>query len=73
MDNTETKMKEFEPLNIIGLFWLFFGVLVLFSTFFIEETSYIPLDIAILTNILVGLTLFSLGFFSLYRARKKKS
>jgi hypothetical protein len=72
MDKTETKMKDFQPLNIIGVFWLFFGVLVLFSTFFIKETSYIPLDIAILTNVLVGLTLFTLGFISLYRARKKK-
>ena len=58
MDNKENKIKEFQPLNIIGIFWLFFGTLVLFSTFFIKGTSYIPLSVAIITNILVGLTLF---------------
>ena len=72
MDNAENKMKEFQPLNIIGIFWLFFGVLVLFSTFFIKGTAYIPLNIAIITNILVGLTLFTVGFISLYKAKKKK-
>jgi len=71
MDNKENKIKEFQPLNIIGIFWLFFGTLVLFSTFFIKGTSYIPLSVAIITNILVGLTLFVIGFISLYRARKK--
>ena len=71
MDNTETKIKEFQPLNVMGVFWLFFGVLVLFSTFFIKGTSYIPLSIAIITNILVGLILFTIGFISLYKAKKK--
>jgi hypothetical protein len=68
--------KEFDPLKIMGIFWLVFGVIVLFATLFVRTTPQVPAMRGIITNIIAGALLVGTGFFSLRRAganRRRKS
>jgi hypothetical protein len=60
--------KKFEPLEIMGIFWLVFGIIVLVSTFFVEATEQVPLVRGIVTNITAGLLLLGAGIFSIVKA-----
>lgn len=68
---TEPK-KKFEPLEIMGVFWLAFGAIVLFSTFFVRGTPQVPLIRGVVTNIIAGLLLFAAGIFSILKGRANK-
>ncbi len=63
---------EFEPLEIMGFFWLFFGIVVLLATFFVKGTENVPLMRGILTNILASILLLSAGVISLLKGRANK-
>ncbi|NIM14166.1 MAG: hypothetical protein GTO45_19140 [Candidatus Aminicenantes bacterium] len=67
--------KKFEPLEIMGIFWLVFGIIVLVSTFFVEATEQVPLVRGRVTNIIAGVLLLGAGIFSIVKAgiNKRKS
>ena len=67
----ETK-KEFEPLEIMGVFWVFFGIVVLLATIFVKGTETVPLIRGVVTNIIAGLLLLSAGVFSFLKGRANK-
>lgn len=67
----ETK-KAFEPLEIMGVFWIFFGVIVLLATLFVKGTENVPLIRGIVTNIIAGSMLLAAGIFSFLRGRSNK-
>ena len=69
--NTEPE-KKFEPLQIMGIFWLVFGIIVLASTFFIEATPQVPLVRGVVTNVIAALLLLGAGVVCIVRARIKK-
>ena len=69
--NRETK-KAFEPLEIMGVFWIFFGAVVLLATLFVKGTENVPLIRGIVTNIIAGLLLFAAGVFSFLKGRSHK-
>lgn len=64
--------KEFEPLEIMGLFWLFFGVVVLLATFFVRGNENVPVMRGIITNILAAILLLAAGVFSLIKGKANK-
>lgn len=75
MDSTKQQpepKKEFEPLEIMGIFWFFFGTAVLIATFFIKETSNVPLIRGVVTNVLSALLLLGAGIFSFVKGRSNK-
>jgi uncharacterized membrane protein YczE len=69
--NTEPAQK-FEPLQMMGIFWLVFGIIVLASSFFMEATPQVPLVRGVVTNIIAGLLLLGAGVFCIVKARIKK-
>jgi hypothetical protein len=64
--------KKFEPLQIMGIFWLVFGIIVLASTFFVEGTPRVPLVRGIVTNIIAGLLLLGAGVLCIIKAKINK-
>ena len=64
--------KTFEPLQIMGIFWLVFGIVVLVSTFFVSATPRVPLVRGVVTNIIAGLLLFGAGFSCILKAKVNK-
>lgn len=64
--------KKFEPLHIMGLFWLVFGIVVLGSSFFVTATPRVPLVRGVVTNIIAGLLLLGAGIFCIVKARINK-
>ena len=68
-----SNMKNFEPLTLMGLFWSIFGIIVLFASFFINETPLVPYFRGVFTNIIAGLILFLVGLFSLLKGRKNQA
>jgi hypothetical protein len=62
----------FEPLEIMGWFWLFFGIIVLLATFFVKETENVPLVRGIVTNIFAAALLLVAGALSIVKGRTKK-
>ena len=69
---TEHNEMVFDPLKIVGVFWLIFGIIVLFATFFIEATPRVPLIPSVVTNILAGGLLFIAGGVCLWKANRNK-
>ena len=53
--------KKFNPLKIMGVFWLSFGLIVLIATFFIKSTPQVPLMRGIVTNIIAAALLLAAG------------
>ncbi len=64
--------EEFDPLFIMGIFWLSFGVIVLFATFFITDMPLVPKFESIVTNVSAGMILLIAGILCLLKARNKK-
>jgi uncharacterized membrane protein HdeD (DUF308 family) len=64
--------KKFEPLEIMGIFWLVFGLIVLISTFFVEAAPRVPLVRGVVTNIIAGLLLLGAGLFSIVKAGRNR-
>jgi hypothetical protein len=69
--NREPK-KTFEPLEIMGVFWIFFGGIVLLATLFVKGTENVPLVRGVVTNIIAGLLLLAAGVFSFLKGRSNK-
>jgi predicted metal-binding membrane protein len=64
--------KTFEPLEIMGVFWIFFGVIVLLATLFVKGTENVPLIRGVVTNVIAGLLLLAAGIFSFLKGRSNK-
>ena len=64
--------KDFEPLEIMGLFWSAFGIVILIATFFVKATPRVPIMRGIVTNILAGVLLLGIGLFSIAKARANR-
>ena len=64
--------QKFEPLQMMGIFWLVFGIIVLVASFFVEATPQVPLVRGVVTNIIAGLLLLGAGVFCIVKARIKK-
>ena len=71
-DNKTEKEQTFEPLEIMGVFWLFFGIVVLLATFFVKGTENVPLMRGIVTNIIAAGLLLAAGIFSILKGRSNK-
>ena len=71
-DNRQEQKQTFEPLEIMGFFWLFFGIVVLLATIFVKETENVPLLRGIVTNILAAVLLLAAGLFSILKGRANK-
>lgn len=71
-DKQAGQKQTFEPLEIMGVFWLFFGVVVLLATFFVKGTENVPLMRGIVTNILASVLLLAAGIFSILKGRSNK-
>jgi len=71
-DNRPEQKQTFEPLEIMGFFWLFFGAVVLLATFFVKGTENVPLLRGIVTNIIAAGLLLAAGIFSILRGRANK-
>ncbi len=69
--NQEPK-KTFEPLEIMGVFWIFFGGIVLLATLFVKGTENVPLVRGVVTNVIAGLLLLAAGVFSFLKGRSNK-
>ena len=63
------KGKSFNPLKIMGIFWLAFGLIVLVATFFIKPTPQVPLMRGIVTNIVAATLLLGAGLISIMKGR----
>lgn len=75
MEKTPTPEQSkmvFDPLKIMGIFWLIFGVIVLFATFFIKATPRVPLVPSVITNIIAGSLLVVAGVVSMVKAKFNK-
>ncbi|MBD3289047.1 hypothetical protein GF337_09605 [candidate division KSB1 bacterium] len=69
---TETVPPVFDPLNIMGIFWSIFGVIVLIATPFIQDTTLTPMISSIIVNILAGSLLVIIGVGCLWKAKSKR-
>jgi hypothetical protein len=61
--------KTFEPFMIIGVFWSFFGLVVLAATFFVRETPQVPALRGVVTNVIAGSLLLGVGIASVLKGR----
>ncbi|NLP12591.1 hypothetical protein GX408_19490 [bacterium] len=64
--------KRFDPLNVIGFFWLLFGGVVFVSTFFVRGTSRVPLMHSVLINLLAAFLLIAAGGVCLWKAKRNR-
>ena len=71
-DKQSDSKQTFEPLEIMGVFWLFFGIVVLLATFFVKGTDNVPLMRGIITNIIAAALLLAAGVFSILKGRANK-
>jgi len=71
-DSQSEQKQTFEPLEIMGMFWLFFGIVILLATFFVKGTDKVPLMRGIVTNIIAAALLLSAGIFSILKGRANK-
>lgn len=71
-DKQSSSKQTFEPLKIMGVFWLFFGLVVLLATFFVKGTENVPLVRGIVTNIIAAVLLLAAGIFSVLKGRANK-
>lgn len=71
-DKQSGSKEIFEPLEIMGVFWLFFGMVVLLATFFVKGTENVPLMRGIVTNIIAAVLLLAAGLFSILKGRANK-
>ena len=71
-DKQSGQKQTFEPLEIMGVFWLFFGIVVLLATFFVKGTENVPLIRGIVTNMIAAALLLTAGIFSILKGRANK-
>jgi hypothetical protein len=71
-DKQSGSKQTFEPLEIMGVFWLFFGIVVLLATFFVKGTENVPLMRGIVTNIIAAGLLLAAGIFSILKGKANK-
>ena len=71
-DNQPGQKQTFEPLEIMGVFLLFFGIVVLLATFFVKGTENVPLMRGIVTNVIAAALLLGAGIFSILKGRANK-
>lgn len=71
-DKQSGQKQTFEPLEIMGIFWLFFGIVILLATFFVKGTENVPLMRGIVTNVIAAGLLLAAGIFSVLRGRANK-
>jgi len=64
--------KEFEVLELMGIFWMFFGGIVLLATFFVKDNPYVPLARGVISNILGGSILFGTGLLVFLKGKANK-
>ena len=64
--------KTFEPLQIMGIFWIVFGIVILTATFFVKPTPQVPLIRGVATNLIAGILLSGIGTVSLVKGRARK-
>ena len=69
---TEEPKKEFEPLEIMGIFWLVFGFVILVSTFFVKGTPQVPLVRGVVTKVIAGALLLGAGVLSIMKGKANK-
>ena len=68
----EEKVREFQPLEIMGLFWIFFGSVVLVATFFVQATERVPALHGRVTNLIAGGILLAAGLLAFFRGRRRR-
>lgn len=71
-DNHKETRQVFEPLEIMGVFWLFFGIVVLLGTFFVKGTANVPIVRGVITNIIASSLLLAAGIFSILKGRSNR-
>ena len=71
-DRQSGSKQVFEPLEIMGMFWLFFGIVVLLATFFVKGTENVPLIRGVVTNLIAAALLLAAGIFSILKGRANK-
>jgi hypothetical protein len=71
-DNHKETRQVFEPLEIMGVFWLFFGIVVLLGTFFVKGTENVPIVRGVVTNIIASSLLLAAGVFSILKGRSNR-
>jgi putative Mn2+ efflux pump MntP len=62
----ENKKQEFEPLEIMGLFWTVFGIIIILAAYFP------PTWVGKITNIIAGSLLLGIGLIALLKGRANK-
>ncbi len=73
METTEKNLKDdkgFDPLQMIGFFWLFFGIVIMLATFFIKATPRVPLSHGIITNVTAAALLIVTGGLCILKAKR---
>jgi drug/metabolite transporter (DMT)-like permease len=70
--SNESGKPQFQPLAVMGVFWMAFGAIILLSSFFVRETPRVPLIRGLVTNIIAAVLLLGAGFYSWIRARRQK-
>jgi hypothetical protein len=68
----EESEREFQPLEIMGVFWVFFGTVVLAATFFVEATERVPALHGRITNLIAGGILLGAGVLAYLRGRRRR-
>lgn len=71
-EQKDSSNREFNPLAIMGLFWLVMGLFVWVAVFFVEASEYVSKTRGIMTNIAAGSILTLIGLLCIYRGRHKK-
>lgn len=64
--------EPFQPLEVMGIFWLGFGLIVLLATVFVEENEYVPLARGIFANLAAAAILLGVGGFSFWKGRQAR-
>ncbi len=68
-DQVKKAIKHFNPFWTMGLFWVFFGLIVLSATFFIKPTPRVPLIVSLIIDVSAALLLILLGGLCIWKAR----
>jgi len=69
IDQGKKEIKQFNPFWTMGVFWVFFGLIVLSASFFIKPTPRVPLIVSLIIDISAALLLIALGGLCIWKAR----
>ena len=70
--NESRQQEPFQPLEVMGIFWVGFGLIVLAATAFVEENDYVPLARGVFANLAAAAILLGVGGFSLWKGRRAR-